>query len=950
MVARSQGNAVLSRQAHALWAKTGGRENPQLWEPLPMHMADAAEIARLLWREWLADSVRNHVCGETGLSNVEAETMVTWLAAIHDIGKATPSFQSKVDERSDLVRSTGLRISPRCTSDSHAFMGEDIVSRWLLECGWSEIVAAGYASVVGGHHGSNPNSDDLKRIQSKTRIDSNSSMGDEQWGNVQNELLEWALQESGALSILPKLMESKLPPMIQILLTGIVTMADWIASNADLFMLDSGTLEWADCKCRAADAWERLGLPRRYTFAFPSLDNASLFRARFTHLPKNAQLRPTQEEAVTIARSIQEPSLLIIEESMGGGKTEAALLAGEIIASRFGLGGVAFLLPTQATSNAMFGRVEEWLRQVIQSSEGMRQDLHLLHGKAALNADFMSLPSWGYSWMGDGHSSEDCIVAHQWFGGTKRGPLAPFVVGTIDQLLMASLKTKHAHLRHLGLAGKVVIIDEVHAYDAYMSVYLDRVLGFLGAYGVPVILLSATLPPSRRKKLLDAYKGSLGSGRKRRREWKPQEEPTSFGYPLLSITSANRRAKPMYCTTKSESKAHPVYVDYMNDGDEVLLTYLKPLLAEGGCVCVLRDTVRRAQQTYKALTESLNVEVVLAHSRFIAIDRAARDAELSSKLGRDSSQRPRALVVVGTQVLEQSLDIDFDLLITDIAPVDLILQRMGRLHRHRREDGESLRPAAFRRARCIITGVCDWQASVPEFARGITSIYEPAILMQTIAALRERLGNRPYLEIPTDIAPLVAEVYEHKAPIPDEWQANYQDYLVREKHAIQQKERSAKEWLLPKPHSVCLDDWMCNWVHVTDEARGRATVRDSEESIEVVVVVEDEHGLGLLPWVAQKFGVEPSLGTGADKPPDDVARVAALCTVCLPPAMSRPRIVGEVIDALEKATCCVGWQESRWLRGALPLVLNRDLEGEVACDEQAFRVRYSQEFGIEVQD
>lgn len=941
----------LSAQACSLWGKTGGRDNPQLWLPLAVHMADTAETARLIWREWLASSVKRAICQQTGLRDTDAETLVVMLAGAHDIGKATPSFQSKVPERAEAVATTGLRVPSRCENHSHAFMGEVLLNRWLVSRGWDERLACGFSVVVGGHHGVYPNDEKtLGQMESRTRIDPNSSMGDEEWSAIQHGLLEWVFVNSGAESLEEVFGGIVFPTKTQVLVTAIVIMADWIASNSDLFPMKERFDGWSECASRAVKAWRSLRLPKRLTVDAPTLSRETLFHARFNNIPKDAHLRPMQSEIVSVAKNMQEPCLIIIEDSMGEGKTEGALLACEILMQKHGASGLAFLLPTQATSNAMFTRIETWLLSLLASQQdASAQDLHLLHGKAELNKDYESLATWQAGWMGDRPRTDDAIIAHQWFGGRKRGLLAPFVVGTVDQLLMAALRTKHVQLRHLGLCGKVVVIDEVHAYDAYMSTYLDRVLYFLGSYGVPVVLLSATLPPARRTDLLNAYKGQFrkGSRRNARLKLPPRLDSGDPCYPLVSYTSSDRKTQVEYQPVESANSAKRVKVCRLNDGDAELLEELRASLVGGGCICVLRNTVSRAQKTYRMLCENLNARIVLAHSRFIAKDRADRDAWLSNILGPKADERPQAFVVVATQVLEQSLDIDLDLLITDVAPVDLLLQRMGRLHRHRRGAGESQRPALLRVPRCVITGVENWDAEVPSFSKGISAVYQPAVLMRTICAIYDRMGSDEYLELPLDIAPLVEKVYGRKIEIPLGWSDVYADFQKKEDALLQEKEERAGEWLLPKLPRENVVGWMRNPVRIGSEMQGRAAVRDSEETIEVAVVQGYGDEMRLLPWIAEQLGVDAGLGTYADTPTDEVARAVALCTVNLPPALSAPYIAEEVIDELWRMSPCMGWRESRWLKDVLPLVVNRNGEVTIACGNKAFHLRYSQEFGLE---
>src|SRR5690606_31927012 len=227
--------------------------------------------------------------------------------------------------------------------------------------------------------------------------------------------------------------------------------------------------------------------------------------------------------AVELARRMSSPGLMLIEAPMGEGKTEAALAVAEVFAARSGAGGVFVALPTMATGNAMFPRMLQWLRRLPDVAGGGLQSVMLAHSKAALNEDFGELvragrrtvagvehDGRGDEWRprSDRRASSAELVAHQWLHGRKKAMLSSFVVGTVDQLLFMGLKSRHLALRHLALAGKVVVIDEAHAYDAYMNSYLDRVLSWLGAYRVPVVVLSATLPAARRRELAAAYAGA----------------------------------------------------------------------------------------------------------------------------------------------------------------------------------------------------------------------------------------------------------------------------------------------------------------------------------------------------------------------------------------------------------------------------------------------------------
>ena len=964
----------LSLQVRVLWAKTGGGEERNRWSALYVHMGDSVFVARKLWDEWLSDSVKRLISDCVNGDNNAAVAFVSWLAGVHDIGKATPGFQYKVLERAEHVEEAGLRVPAAHMMNhppSHANMGEVILENWLGERGWDYPWTFG--SIVGSHHGACSSTRALEDIKNETEDLPVKNLGDQSWHSAQCELLDWLFEMTGMAECEHLFQSLSLPQQVQVLISALAIMADWISSNSDYFPLDSCIESYDELQLRANKGWSSLALPSAWHAKKVDLGDQEFFHCRFSGLPESARLRPAQMEALRVAIDADAPCLLIIEAPMGNGKTEASLLCAEVLAAKNGAGGIAYLLPTMATSNAMFNRVEKWLQNVPDARGVSMQSMRLLHGKAALNQDYSELCRWGNTWMGDKEKSctEENAIAHQWFGGNKRGLLSSFVVGTVDQLLMAALKTKHVQLRHLGLAGKVVVIDEVHAYDAYMNTYLDRILTWLGAYEVPTILLSATLPESRRSELVRAYRGrdTKSAGRRSRRADIPDPPQDEFEHPLYPlVTMATREEdldETMYRACKGSTAGTDVIVQKIDETDETLVALLDDLLSDGGCACVLRDTVNRAQNTYEQLRRVFGDSCVkLVRSRFIAVDRMANDTELLQLLGPDSEKRPSKLVVVGTQVIEQSLDIDFDVMLTDIAPVDLLLQRMGRLHRHQRGEDQSLRPEKLRQARCYITGVERWGMTPPEIAKGIESVYPRALLWRSLLAIWSQSGENKTatINIPNDIAELIKRVYSNntsnKELLPAWCKQEWEYALHAADEELQQSRNDAQlrasAWLLSKVQkrqTASLIDWMNDSCLAMDEVRGRAAVRDSDESIEVVIVQEKDSGFELLPWIVDEQGNRPSggvLGNGCSAPDDEVARLAANCTVCLPPSLSAKWSYESVIGALESQCSLPGWQESRWLQGQLILALDSSLSAAIETEFYAYRLRYSRKTGLEL--
>ncbi len=538
---------------------------------------------------------------------------------------------------------------------------------------------------------------------------------------------------------------------------------------------------------------------------------------------------------------------------MGEGKTESALAAAEILSRRFGADGIFVGMPTQATSDPMYSRVRRWTT-LIESDV----PVGLLHGKRHFNQQ------WSDLWLHGGRGScshvdefglDDVYAAEgepapsdspsQWFLGRKRGLLTPVAVGTIDQLLYAATCTRHVMLRHAGLAGRVVILDEVHAFDVYMSCFLYEGLRWLASAGVPVILLSATLPPSQRQKLAESYlQGALNV-----RDGVARDLPPSDGYPSgLSVCAqggevyVEQRVSPPW---RGSLRVRGEVLPEGQDDDPALLVreFLAEALSDGGCALVIRNTVARAQGTYQLLKELYGDEVLLVHARLTIGERGTRAERLLELLGSgEETQRPKRLVVVATQIAEQSLDIDADLLITDLAPMDLLLQRIGRLHRHTRSG--TARPEKLREPRVVITGFSCSAGAAPLFPRGSEYVYGRHMLLRTAALVDRQQDKASGWLIPEDVPELVASAYADKFNYPDEWAEEAEKDRVRWEKDQNNRVAHAEPFLLSGADALEREETLSG-LHeraaserrdLGDEDAVAATVRDGDPSIEVVLV------------------------------------------------------------------------------------------------------------------
>ncbi|WP_436501673.1 CRISPR-associated helicase Cas3' [Actinokineospora sp. HUAS TT18] len=896
-----------------VWAKSERDDAKRVtgWLPLFQHLDDTAGVAALLVDEWVSPQVISRLASELGGQVSDVRLLAAWLASVHDVGKVSPAFSIQVRSLANIMVSNGFVMSqqvehsPARSKVGHALVGHLAVRDWLTDSLAFEFrgAATQLASVVASHHGVPPESGDVSFARGQVEL-----VGKDEWARQRVALLERSMARVGGREAFARFAGVRLSVPALALLTAVVIVADWIASNPDFFPLwgeaSLGNLPVPDevvTARRLRDGWAAVALPKRWQSQVDDKSSVEvLFRSRFDR--EEAVVRDVQVAAVEAARAMQGAGLLVIEAPMGSGKTEAALLAAEVLAARTGADGCFVALPTQATTDAMFTRVHQWLRNLPGAGQDGIVSVSLAHGKARLNEEFEGLVRKGrFASVGD--KGDDCgVMAHQWLSGRKKSALASFVVGTVDQVLFAGLKSRHLMLRHLALAGKVVVIDEVHAYDVYMSRYLCRVLQWLGAYGVPVVLLSATLPDARRAKLVDAYDSGAGTNTE-----------TASGYPVVTATGVAPTMLPLPKTSTD------VVIDRLSDDLDTLVDYLRTHLREGGCAVVVRNTVTRVQETAARLSEEFGTEqVTINHARFLACDRSDRDRSLLEQFGPEGT-RPGLHIVVASQVVEQSLDVDFDLMVTDLAPMDLMLQRMGRLHRH-----ERVRPGPLRRARCAVTGVSDWSAAPVAAVRPSSFVYEKDTLLRAAALLVDR-GE---IRLPHEIAELVGRAYDGSEVGPADWRPAMASAAAEAaKTAIGRVER-ATTFLLDvanKPGSLV--GWLRAGVgDADDDGHGAAQVRDGADSVEVIVVQSDGGGGLLVPsWVK---------GGGTQVPLDEMvpwsqAKVLAACTLRLPLALSHEGVIDQVIRELESRHRYDSFTQNPLLKGQLVLEFDTDLSTEL---------------------
>ncbi|WP_309131317.1 CRISPR-associated helicase Cas3' [Brevibacterium sp.] len=934
----------------ALWAKYLSEEDQSL--SLVQHMEDSADVARKLWRTYVAKSTADWIESELQLSPISTENLVAWIIGCHDVGKATWQFQSQVDHtpqgrsKVEKVRRAGFGFPQMKSKDDkvpHSHFSQLIVEGYLCARFGMEIdEAETFASVAGSHHGLPPFSNKLShasRNMDESRLNATHS-----WKDAQTTLLDHMTTYTNAESALERLSTIRLSAPVQFMLTGLVLMADWIASSAELFPLDQVLPDRIDT------AWERLNLPQKWHPDNGSTTSASNFyRHRFSWPPERTPF-DVQDSAFHEARRTDPPMLMCVEATMGQGKTELALAVAEILAHRWNKNGIFFAAPTMATTDGLFQRVLAWA--AIVTHPDTIASMYLGHSKNNLNQWFRQLPKVTYAPIGDDYGNrtgahsetQGDVIAHQWFSGRKKGILSNFVVGTIDQVLFSALQSKHVMLRHLGLAQKVVIIDEAHAYDAYMNSYLEAALEWLGAYRVPIVLLSATLPPAIRDSLISAYQRGLHP----RSDAVLLPEADPLEYPRL--TTVDRAGQRRTIEVPQPTATTTVQVSVIDDSTASLLDALSPFKDEGGCVLVLCTTVARAQETFLTLRENFGKCAELLHAGFTANSRVDKETRLRKELGADAHRgedRPFRRLLVSTQVVEQSLDLDFDLIVTDFAPMDLLLQRTGRLHRHQRPEID--RPRWTRQPRILVRGISSHSVLTqpPTFHWSLTLIYSEYILLKSWWQLGDILSGTP-LRIPQDIPRLVSLAYGDGTMFPNHTDI-VEEALNTHNTAVETSRKRSRTFQLQLtsngyPATTIAEAFPTQGADneldgPSGEIRGEAIVRGSDPTIEVIVVQRYGSGYRVLPWLADDED-PPTLFP--DREPDTSSSyLLATCTVRLPYKFGKDYLFNEVTDQLESQTYA-GWRKSYLLGGMLAL----ELDDDFSCVVAGKTLRYDELLGL----
>lgn len=715
----------------SLWGKTSS-DHEDDYHPAVYHMLDVAHVAQQLlsskanprWRRVLGKAL-----------NVDPESLIEWLPwiiALHDIGKLTIPFQALNETQRKRLEREGLEFGKYSKGEHHlhhTISGRIALKEWSAETfgknrPWKQV----FLDMVAGHHGVYQKDEGRDRTKWEVIAEK------QQWPDLRlqaihylrdclliNEPQEWPKPTNLSAAI--------------VALNGFTILCDWLGSDQAYFKPNPHMTPQAYLGHSKKQAHARV---KDAGFFAPTVSQAPThFTALFGWTP-----RPLQQAIDQIPDSVlTEPFLTIIESLTGEGKTEAALTLARRIAQLTGTDEMYLALPTTATSNAMFQRFQEHLRDRL----GLNIEASLIHGQAFLVEDDLRIDP-----APDALEAGESPQSLHWFAPKKRSLLAPFGVGTVDQAELSALNVKHNALRMIGLAGKVVILDEVHAYDTYMTTIIERMLQWFSALGTSVILLSATLPLARRRQLVEAYTGQKVD---------PANQSNAYPY-LLTVSSVGKYE----CSPQAAQGSRKIELNTLNlaeDDATAKAQWLLNKIKDGGTACWITNIVRRSQDIFEALQTlaPADVDLELLHSQFPLNTRHNIETRILEKHGKkENGQRPTRGIVIGTQVLEQSLDLDFDLMVSDLAPIDLLLQRVGRVHRHPERTNRS---AQHPKPRFWVNAPVD---DDQQLIFGADKFYTEYILAKSWEAIQNKIKKDGLFDLPDDYRPLVEHVYSDQEP------------------------------------------------------------------------------------------------------------------------------------------------------------------------------------------
>lgn len=736
------------------WAKL--RNEERLWHPLVAHSADVAAVAgRLVAPDSvLFQRLVRSAGGRTSPDRIRA--LLVLLAGLHDVGKANHGFQERrfVALRDRAFPHQGhVRIVFESLTDPEFQEALESPFRWADPDEGETLMNLLAATIA--HHGRPYDPADVASgaIDMKRYWNSDPASGRAPLDEVRRLgglAVEWSgIRAHGEGMRLPR------SALFNHLVAGFVNLADWVGSTEQFFPLTPDpdldpAQYWALAQQRADRACRDIGLMinRRVTSLAPSTIYGQLFPGVFGPDTGN---RPTPLQKILAERALPEGgSCLVVESDTGSGKTEAALTLYARLREAGLVGGLLFALPTRATASAMKERVAECVKHLYP--DGAPRVVLAIGGQSPTPGEAAAILQGAERTYPDGENQK----RPDWASGHAKKFLAgEIVVGTIDQALLSVLAVKHANLRLSALSRHFIVVDEVHSHDRYMLETLRTLLRVHEESGGAALLMSATLSATALTFLGEAEGVA------------EFDEAASRPYPVISDRMEGGGWQDQALTSTGRMKEASWYLVDEAAGLEEAVQAAR----SGARVCLLRNTVRKARAAMRELLEGGASDVIWTpvpgqspatyHSKFAQPDREVLDRAVLRDFGstdRQAAGRPggAGLILIATQVVEQSLDVDFDLMITDLAPVDVLLQRMGRLHRHPRRNPS--RPKGFTQPQLQViapkNGIDPTGRSGRAYGWG--SVYQN---LPVLELTRRIVGTVEHVQIPRDNRFLIESVY-----------------------------------------------------------------------------------------------------------------------------------------------------------------------------------------------
>ena len=772
------------------WGKAEAHADTKSVHLLPFHCLDVAAVGRVFLKQ--NRRIRGILARLTGLEEAHFAQCMVFFLALHDIGKFAESFQNL---RPNLLKRLQDRKSDKGYGLRHDTLGfliwKEHLKSYLLGIGClpgsstsrRRIRETGYdywMRAIAGHHGEPPKEENRRILDFFGEQDIKAVK--DYAGAVIKLLFEDGRN-------LPDVDKAQLRTASW-WLGGLAVLCDWLGSNTAYFPACGHEMPLDRYWRRALERAEHALASTELMVDIPE-----------TELHLQDLFEPDLEDPTPLQAACGEivvgegPGLYILEDVTGAGKTEAAVLLAHRLMIHGKGAGFYFALPTMATANAMFKRMQMVYGRLFPSKT--QPSLVLAHSARNLSQAFrqavLPVPKTKEIPYGDTTVPAGAHCSAWLADNPKKALLAAVGVGTVDQALLGILPSRHQGLRLLGMMDKVLIVDEVHACDAYMHTLLKVLLRAQAIAGGSVILLSATLSNYQRQALVDAFAEGISVGNGILQKTGKSDYPlfTSFaGGDLREINIDTRKEVRRYVNVEMVHKLEQV--------EDVV----KQAVEAGHCVCWIRNTVAEARQGYASLRRKFpGWSIDLFHARFALADRLEIEERIVRDFGKNSTAKQRkGRVVVATQVIEQSLDVDFDVMVTDLAPIDLIIQRAGRLCRHCRDQNGNRVEGADQRGTPVLNVLSPESVEQPDanwyealFPQGAWVYPNHGQLWLTARLLNERAG----FDVPGDVREMTEIVFgETGAVIPDRLQEktfeaegqDWADISVAELNALNLKE------------------------------------------------------------------------------------------------------------------------------------------------------------------